>query len=275
MKHKFFSQTYFAFFSALLLVLITIVQLQPVQAQGVGTGSGNGIKKLPPVHYVRSRDFDMQHIALNLKFDWDKEQAFGTATITLAPLVPDLKTINLDAGLMIINSVKLSGVKGLTFNYNEKETLLSINLDRLYKVGESLTFTVDYRTKGEAVANTLGFGGGGGLKFTKPTTDNPTKRKQVWSQGESDYNRYWFPSYDSPNDFATTELTATVEKPMFVVSNGKLIERKLNSDGTETFHWKMDIPHANYLTSIVVGEYAEVKGNYLDIPISTYVFPNE
>ncbi len=137
-----------------------------------------------------------------MRFDWDKEQTFGTATITLAPLVPNFKTINLDAGLMIINSVK-SGGKDLTFNYNEKETLLRVNLDRDYKIGELLTLVVDYRTKGETVPNTLGFGGGGGLKFVKPTADNPAKRKQIWSQGETDYNRYWFPSYDSPNDFRT------------------------------------------------------------------------
>ncbi len=231
--------------------------------------------KLPPVHYIRSHDFDVRHIALNLKFDWEKEQAYGTATLTLASFVPNLKTIDLDAGLMIINSVKLTHAKSLTFNYDEKESRLSVNLDRAYKVGESITIVVDYRTKGVSIENSLGFGGGGGLKFTKPTPANPTRRKQVWSQGESDFNRFWFPSYDSPNDFATSELTATVEKPMFVVSNGKLLTRTDNRNGTETFHWKMDIPHANYLTSIVVGEYAEVKGEYLGVPISTYVFPNE
>src|SRR5580765_2366069 len=77
----------------------------------------NEIKKLPPVHYVRSRDYDTRHIALNLKFDWDKEQAYGTATITLSPLVENLKTVNLDAGLMIINSVKLADGKSLQFQY--------------------------------------------------------------------------------------------------------------------------------------------------------------
>lgn len=233
------------------------------------------VKKLPPIQYIRSRDFDMRHIALNLKFDWEKEQTFGTATVTLAPLVPDLKIVNLDAGLMIINSVKLNG-KDLTFNYNEKESLLSVNLDRAYKIGEAIIFVVDYRTKGEAVPNTLGFGGGGGLKFIKPNADNPTGRRQIWTQGETDYNRFWFPSYDSPNDFRTTELTATVEKPMFVVSNGKLTSRKDNGDGTETFHWKMDTPYANYITSVVVGEYSEIKnGEYQGVPISSFVFPNE
>jgi aminopeptidase N len=232
------------------------------------------VKKLPPVHYVRSRDFDMRHIALNLKFDWEKEQTFGTATITLAPLTPDFQTVNLDAGAMAINSVRLGG-KDLKFIYDEPASNLAVSLDRIYKIGEPLTLTVDYRTKGTVVSNTLGFGGGGGLKFIKPTAENPNRRRQIWSQGESDYNRFWFPSYDSPNDFRTSELTATVEKPMFVVSNGKLMNRRDNKDGTETFHWKMDMPYANYLTSIVVGEYAEIKGEYAGVPVSTFLFPNE
>ena len=232
------------------------------------------VKKLPPIHYVRSRDYDIQHIALNLKFDWEKEQTFGTATITLASLLSNFQKVNLDAGAMTINSVKLLG-KELTFTYDEPNSNLTINLDRIYKIGEALTFVVDYRTKGLVVENTLGFGGGGGLKFIKPTTENPSRRRQIWSQGETDYNRFWFPGYDSPNDFRTSEMTATVEKGMFVVGNGKLMSRKTNADGTETFHWKMDAPYANYLTSIVVGEYAEIKGNYLGIPVSTFIFPNE
>jgi aminopeptidase N len=265
MNFKLYARKLIVFLSLLLLVFAAFTEAQQIDK-----------KALPPVHYVRSRDFDMRHIALNLKFDWEKEQAFGTATITLAPLVQDLKTIKLDAGSMIINSVKLSGGgKDLQFQYDEKESLLSVNLDREYNLGEALTFVVDYRTKGGVIENTLGFGAGGGLKFIKPTADNPNRRRQIWSQGESDYNRFWFPSYDSPNDFATSEMTATVEKPMFVVSNGKLLDRKTNKDGTETFHWKMDVPHANYLTSIVVGEYAEVKGTYDKIPVSTYIFPNE
>ncbi|MGI8469089.1 MAG: M1 family aminopeptidase [Pyrinomonadaceae bacterium] len=266
MNFKFFGKT---FWLSILIFLMAFSSTAPAQTNG-----NQDEKNLPPAHYIRSHDYDMRNISLDLRFDWNKEQAFGTATLTLAPFAPNLQKINLDAGLMIINSVKLNG-KNLTFDYNEKETLLSVNLDRVYKIGEPLTFVVDYRTKGEIVPTTLGFGGGGGLKFIKPAADNPNGRRQIWSQGESDYNRFWFPSYDSPNDFATTELTATVEKPLFVVSNGKLIEQKDNGDGTETFHWRIDALHANYLTSIVVGEYSEIKGDYAGIPVSSYVFPNE
>ena len=46
--------------------------------------------------------------------------------------------------------------------------------------------------------------------------------------GEPESNRYWFPGYDSPNDFRTTELTATVDKNLTVISNGSLVETKDN-----------------------------------------------
>ena len=273
MKPGQMSRQIYAFVLAFLLISTQIIEARPFE-QNPFLQDGDKVKKLPPIHYVRSRDFDMRHIALNLRFDWEKEQTYGTAQLTLAPLVPDFQKVKLDAGLMRINSVKLNG-KDLTFNYDEAKSNLTVNLDRIYKIGEPVTFTVDYRTNGKVVPNTLGFGGGGGLKFIKPSADNPNGRKQIWTQGETDYNRFWFPSYDSPNDFRTSEITATVEKPMFVMSNGKLVSRNDNGDGTETFHWKMDTPFANYLTSVVVGEYAEVKGEYQGIPVSTFLYPNE
>ncbi|HJZ82034.1 MAG TPA: M1 family aminopeptidase, partial [Pyrinomonadaceae bacterium] len=39
--------------------------------------------------------------------------------------------------------------------------------------------------------------------------------------------------------------------------------------------WKIDQPHATYLTSIIVGEFAQVTGDYAGVPIVTYVYPNE
>ncbi|HLA94312.1 MAG TPA: M1 family aminopeptidase, partial [Pyrinomonadaceae bacterium] len=105
--------------------------------------------------------------------------------------------------------------------------------------------------------------------------DEPNKPKQIWSQGETEFNRYWFPSYDTPNDFRTTELKATVAKPFTVVSNGKLVSTTENTDGTRTFYWKMDTPYANYLTSIVVGEFTTVEQNYDGIPVLNFGYTNE
>ncbi|MBA3335727.1 MAG: hypothetical protein H0T08_09000 [Acidobacteria bacterium] len=236
------------------------------------------IKKLPRVNYVRSRTIDVKNVSIDLRFDWDKEQAFGATTVTLAPF-KDLDKFYLDAAAMNISAVSLASGAALKFNYDAKkeDDNLEIILDRTYKRGEDIAVKVEYRTSyvNKADAETAIGSFGRGLRFIKPTAENPNKPRQIWSQGETEFNRYWFPSYDSPNDFRTSELRATVEKPFTVVSNGKLLEVKENADNTRTFYWKMDTPYTNYLTSIVVGEYAEVKQDYEGIPIVNYGYVNE
>ncbi|HEX7999280.1 MAG TPA: M1 family aminopeptidase [Pyrinomonadaceae bacterium] len=231
-------------------------------------------EQLPPTQYIRSRNYDMRHIALNLRFNWEQEQAIGTATLTFAPLVNGTKTVEFDAGNMNFKSVKLAGGAALQFAADTANEKLRVTLDRPYKTTDVLTIVVEYNTNG--VAKGTGIGGfGRGLTFIKPTPDDPTRPRQIWSQGETEYNHLWFPCYDHPNDFATSEMIATVEKPMMVISNGRLLETKENSDNTRTFHWKMETPHASYLTSIVVGEYVGIESSYEGIPIISYVYPNE
>ncbi len=238
-----------------------------------------GVKKLPPVNYIRSREVDIKNVSIDLRFDWEKEQAYGNTIVTLAPF-KDSQTFSLDAAAMTINSVALANGTPLKFTYDGKKDNdnLTVTLDRVYKEGEDLAVKIDYRTNyvNTADADTAIGSFGRGLRFIKPTANEPNKPRQIWSQGETEFNRYWFPSYDSPNDFRTSELTATVEKPYTVVSNGKLVEVKDNGDNTRTFHWKMDTPYSNYLSSIVVGEYTEIKnGEYEGVPIYAYGYPSE
>src|SRR5262245_10539438 len=71
--------------------------------------------KLPPVNWIRSRTIDVKHILIDLRFNWEKQQALGSSTITLAPFA-DTNKIALDAAAMTIGSVSSNG-KPLTFNY--------------------------------------------------------------------------------------------------------------------------------------------------------------
>jgi len=231
------------------------------------------VKPLPPVQYIPSHDYDTKHIALNLHFDWEREQTIGTATITLAPLIKDLRSVEFDAANMTFASVNLSSGSALKYEPDSQKQKLRIALDRTYQPSENITLTIDYRTNGP-VPKLVGLAGGG-LKFIKPSPDDPTRPKQIWSQGESEYNHYWFPCYDHPNDFFTTEITATVEKPLIVISNGKLLDTKDAANGERTFHWKIDQPHASYLTSIIVGEFTPIVQDYAGVPIITNVYKNE
>ena len=167
-------------------------------------------RPLPAVNWIRSRTIDVKHIDIDLRFDWDKEQALGVTAVTFAPFA-DTDKFALDAAMMTINSVKISGGGNLQYAYEAKRDNdnLEITLDRVYKAGEDITVVIDYATNyvNKVDDNETAIGSfGRGLRFIKPTADDPNKPRQIWSQGESEFNRYWFPSYDTPNDFRTTDM---------------------------------------------------------------------
>ncbi|MEO8042998.1 MAG: M1 family aminopeptidase [Acidobacteriota bacterium] len=275
MNQNNFSRRLTAIFVAGILLFSSIAQARPMPDP---LDLMPDAAKLPPVNWIRSRKIDVKHILIDLRFNWDKQQALGVSTITLAPF-NDTDKITLDAAAMTINSVKTADGKTLQFNYKggADNDNLEITLDRVYRSGEDATVKVDYATNyvNSADGDTAIGGFGRGLRFIIPGADEPNKPKQIWSQGESEFNRYWFPSYDSPNDFRTSELKATVEKPFFVVSNGKLVSTKENPDGTRTFDWKMDQPYSNYLTSIVVTNTKPVEQNADGVPVYNYGYPDE
>ncbi|HKZ80828.1 MAG TPA: M1 family aminopeptidase [Pyrinomonadaceae bacterium] len=230
-------------------------------------------RPLPPAQYIPAHDFDTRHIALDLRFDWDREQVIGVEKIVFAPLIADLDKIELDAANMIFSSVALADGKKLNFTSDDEKEKLNIILDRIYQPAEELTIIISYNTN-RPQKRRLG-STGTGIRFIKPSADDPNRPKQIWTQGESEYNHYWFPCYDHPNDFFTSEITATVEKPLSLISNGKLLETVENNDGSRKFHWKMDQSHASYLSSIIVGEYIPIASEYAGIPIVSNVYPNE
>lgn len=231
-------------------------------------------RPFPPPQYIPAHDYDQRNIKLDLRFDWEREQAIGTAAITFAPLMKDLRRVEFDAAYMTISSAALASGDSLQFAYDAARETLTVMLDRAYQPAEELTVVISYHTNQPPLEKRSGLGGGG-LTFIKPRPDDPTRPRQVWSQGEAEFNHLWFPCFDHPSDFATSELVATVEQPLSVISNGKLVEVKENPDGTRTFDWKIDQPHATYLTSIIVGDFVPVTGEYAGIPIVTNVYRNE
>jgi aminopeptidase N len=249
---------------------LLLAQTAPQQTQTLRA------RPLPPTQYIPSHDYDVRHIRLDLSFDWEREQARGSATITFAPLAAPFRRVEFDAANMTFTSVRLASGAPLRFETDAAREKLRLTLDRAYRPADVITVVIDYHTNGTVASGqrqTQQFGRG--LTFIKPTPEDPARPRQIWSQGEAENNHLWFPCYDHPNDFATTEMIATVDKPLMVISNGKLLETKSNKDNTRTFHWKMEQPHASYLTSIVVGEYAAVEESYQGIPVITYVYPNE
>ncbi|MEK7690803.1 MAG: M1 family metallopeptidase, partial [Bdellovibrionota bacterium] len=131
-----------------------------------------------------------------------------------------------------------------------------------------------------------------GIYFTGPDSEKPARRYQVWTQGQDEDSRYWYPTLDYPNQKLSSEVIATVPEKYFVVSNGALLSRRpaklMMVAGAssasekiieaETFHYRLDSPHVNYLVSLVVAELAAIEDRATvapgrSIPIQYFVEP--
>ncbi len=103
-------------------------------------------RPFPPPQYVPSHDYDVRHISLDLRFDWQQEQALGTETIFFSPLVNDLRSIALDAASMSFSSIKLNGKTPLKYEFDEKNQQLRIVLDRAYQPADQIKIVISYQT---------------------------------------------------------------------------------------------------------------------------------
>ncbi len=214
-----------------------------------------------PVRYMPTRQYDLQHLRLDLTFDWDARSVGGTATNTLVPLLPGVDALIFNAAGLDVRQVRVNGAER-PFTADPEAQTLSVRLDRAYGPQDTLEVAIDYSAHPKA-----------GLYFVGPDAGYPKKPRQIYSQGESDLNRFWFPSWDYPNDRTTTEMIATVKSPLAVVGNGKLLEVTDKPGGWRTYHWKMEVPHATYLVSVAIGEFTRVTDQWRGIPVEYDVPP--
>src|SRR5260370_28238271 len=122
-------------------------------------------RPFPPPQYIPTHDYDQRNLKLDLRFDWEKEQAIGTATITLAPTVKDLRRVDLDAAFMTVSGTALAAGTPLKFEYNAQGEKLSVFLDRSYQPKEELKLVISYHTNKPPAGSGLV---AGGLNFIKP-----------------------------------------------------------------------------------------------------------
>jgi aminopeptidase N len=217
----------------------------------------------PTEHFTRERTYDVLHYKLNISVDLKEKTCGGDVGIKLVPLRLMLNEVLLDAADMNISSVHL-GMQQL--QYEQRGETLFVALDKPYGLNDTLDLRVSY-----SVASPRK-----GLYFVTPDSGYPNKQYQAWTQGEAEDNHYWFPCYDYPNDFATSEMIVTVGDHFTAISNGKLVDVKKNDrNHTATYHWLESKPHVSYLISLIVGEYVEIKDSLGTLPINYFVYKHQ
>jgi aminopeptidase N len=225
---------------------------------------------LPVYRASATREIDLLHTKLDLRFDWNNEQVLGKATLRFKPYFYPTSTVTLDAKGFEFHKVQLAG-KDLKYNYDGKK--ITVQLGKEYTRKEELELFFDYTASPSAEGGSAAISSDKGLYFINPRGEDEDKPTQIWTQGETESNSRWFPTVDKPNERCTQEMLITVEDKYETLSNGILVSSTKNDDGTRTDYYKMDLPHAPYLFMLTVGEFAVVEDNWRKIPLKYYVEP--
>jgi aminopeptidase N len=248
------------------------------------------VSKKGPSRPTRPLKNDIINTQLNLRFDWLRQHAIGTAKITFKPYFYPQNTLILDAkgfdikGIFQIDTlnqydstqkkyIKEIVLDTLEFTYNRKT--LTVKLRRAYSRFDTVNVLIDYVAKpNEIPTELLGSKGDKGLYFINADGLEVGKPRQIWTQGETENNSCWFPTVDSPNEKMTQDISLTVENQYKTLSNGLLISSIKNADSTRTDRWVQSLPHAPYLTMFVVGDFAVEKDTMPNgLELSYYVEP--
>src|SRR6266436_1296386 len=206
--------------------------------------------------YARSRDYDLQHSKIALRFNLEQKKVLGEVTHSLSVLRDGTAKIVFDSGGLTIRKVTVNKTAAKFETTAEK---LIIPLASEAKAGDKFDITIRYEGKPTK-----------GMYFILPDKDYPDRPSQVWTQGESEDTHYYLPTYDYPNDRLTTETILTVPASWITVSNGKLISVSDAGKGLKTWYWKESVPSSTYLITVVAGEFDEVKETWRGIPVTYY-----
>jgi aminopeptidase N len=206
--------------------------------------------------YARSRDYDLQHSKIALRFDVDQKKVIGDVTHTLAILRDGTSKVAFDSVGLTIQGVTVNKAPA---KFETTASKLIVPLPAAAHSGEK--FDVNIRYEGKPAK---------GLYFILPDKEYPNRPKQVWSQGESEDTRYYLPTYDYPNDRLTTETILTVPASWITVANGKLINVSKPANDMRTWTWRESLPSSTYLITVVAGEFEEMKQSWHGMPVTYY-----
>ncbi len=207
-------------------------------------------------HPERARTYDLQHQVTTVRFDWPRHAVVGTTTLTIAGLTgaAPISNVVIDAGDMTFKSVAI-GSTPLKYDYDGRA--LTVHLPSPLRSAQKMGITIEYD----------------GANRSKGAYFRPAKHI-VWTQGETEDNHFWVPTYDFPNDKTTWEFYIWTGKGERALSNGRLAGSRAVGDSIE-WHWVLDKPASTYLMTAVVGNYVVLQDKpWRTVPVGYWTYPD-
>ena len=201
---------------------------------------------------VPKRGYDVQHYRIELELLPEVRRIEGECAVRLTATAATLDEIVLD-----LQGLEVGGVRDAVLGelaWKREGDLLRIKPAIPLTGGASAEVVVNYG--GTPIT---------GLWFSGRRSDGsgPT---QVFTQGEAEHSRGWFPCFDHPSDRVTSEVVVTMPASWVSVAPGAQVS-STEQGGTRTDHWRMDSSHPTYLTSLVAGEFVVQRSEWDGIPL--------
>ena len=235
-----------------------------------------GLRPDPPGFVTPDRTFDTIHTRLELDVDVAGRRIAGRVTHRLRAIRSRVTTVSLNCVELDVDGVEVDG-RPADYDYpvpgdrttawlgrtepSREDDRLVVHLPRAFAWGDTFTVTVRYHGRPRK-----------GLHWIGPEKGNPSRRLEVWSQGEGEDTRYWIPCRDYPDDHATYEGVFRVPRGFFALSNGELVSRRDVGDRTE-YRWRLDRPHVSYLIMLAAARYRVVEDRDGRVPLMFVVPP--
>jgi aminopeptidase N len=208
-------------------------------------------------HYNPDRPGQVEHISLDLVLDIPNSSFTGTCAIRLNPVRNAIESLTLDAVNLNIDRVQIDGTE-CDFNYDGELLHIPVKVDVI--AGKILDLVIYYGVNNPQR----------GLYFIHPDEHYPDKPTQVWTQGEDEDSRFWFPCFDYPGQLATSAIRVQVPKDFMAISNGELVEQTTFGED-RVYQWMQKEIHPTYLMTLAVGMFSEIADSWHGKPVTYYV----
>lgn len=216
------------------------------------------VAPLPPALALRGPvrpALDVRHQALDLALDPIGLAIEGRCRIEWTARTP-FEEARLDLVDLEVHAVEDGN--GVPLAFRHEDGVLAVQPSTAAATGDSGTFVVRYGGRPRF-----------GLWFSGFRDGVAT---QVFTHGQTEGSRGWFPCVDVPSERVTTEIRATFPAGWISVAPGVRVASETRG-ARRSDTWRMDVEHPVYLTSLVAGALVQHETRSGDLPLTVACEP--
>jgi aminopeptidase N len=232
-------------------VLIAAIAAPPPKVHPRPYGRGQAY-----YHKTAIAPYRFHNILVKLNFNFAKGIVYGDVTNVISPKANGLKTVPFNSVGLHFSSVTVNGVPA---RFNATADHLYVNLTQPAKASDTLAIETKYTVTPAR-----------GIYFIRPDKYYPNYQPEIWSQGESEDNRLWLPTWDEPNQKTPVEQIITVQNGWHVQANGHLKATASSATGS-TWDWVEPAPISTYLIAFSAGPYTKFHTLMQKTPVDFFV----